>query len=101
MNLYHLTQEAVEGYDTYSDCVVAAEAETLARHVHPSENVRWDDEKAEFRYQTRLADGAPIGAELAHGYYDWPHPSQVRAKFLGIAVEGIEAGVICSSFHAG
>ena len=34
MNLYHLTQGEVNYYDTYSDCVVAAESAKAAVYIY-------------------------------------------------------------------
>ena len=46
MNLYHISQDAVSGYDTYSDAVVAAESEQDAKNIHP-DGARTLKEKAD------------------------------------------------------
>jgi hypothetical protein len=79
MNLYLLTQDKLDGYDTYDSAVVCAKSETAARTIHPSgyegDNVwKWDS---------------------------WPTPEDVVVKLIGTAVRGSEAGVICASFNAG
>jgi hypothetical protein len=80
MNIYHLSQSRVSGYDTYSDCVVVSECEETARNILPSEtaSVRFD-----------------FGG-------DWCEPQFVEVEYIGIASDDLEEGtVICASFHAG
>ncbi len=85
MKLFYLSQSLVDGYDTFSDAVVAAESCQEARQIHPNaecglfENGQWPDWHND----------------------SWAPPDSVVVKLLGEAVEGIEAGVICASFHAG
>lgn len=82
MKLYHLSQNKVRGYDTFSDMVVCAESEDEARLIHPAE---WREN--------------PWEKEL---YGVWcESPDQVEVKYLGEAAEDLEKGVICASFHAG
>ena len=84
MNIYHMTADA-GGYDTYSDCVVAANTEDEARKTHPS------------RYDT---EGEWWLRDLS--YDSWTSSLEaVEVKLIGTAVPGTEAGVICSSYHAG
>lgn len=77
MFIYKISQTVVTGYDTYSDAVVAAENEELARKTHPSKwGVVW------------------------HG--DWcEDTADVKVELLGTAEPSIKAGVIVASFHAG
>ncbi len=98
MNLYHLTQNKVDGYDTYSDCVVAAKDATHAIFIHPNPSVNWDG--AEWKYQIHYVTGE-LGPIMTHSDDDWPEPNHVTATLVGTAVDGAKAGVICSSFHAG
>ncbi len=74
MNLYKISQEVNTGWDTFSDAVVANRTENAAR-------------------STRLGDYGKYGS--------WARPKDVKVELIGIAVKGIKAGVICSSFHAG
>lgn len=83
MKLYHISQSENKGYDTYSDMVVCAESEEDAKTIHPY--FGWDGEDA-----------------WDAGSYCWcKSPEQVTAKYLGEAVDGLERGIVCSSFHAG
>ena len=80
MNLYYLSQDDNRDYDTYSDCVVAAESEEAARVINPGGSDQWDDPRTS----------------------NWARkPEFVKVKLIGVAIEGTKAGVICASYHAG
>jgi hypothetical protein len=100
MNLYHLTQNEVDDYDTYSDAVVAAESAEQATHIHPCPRVQWAvDRWMELPYGP--FNGEKIGTPQPHGNDDWPLPSKVVVRLIGKAEEDVKAGVICASYHAG
>jgi hypothetical protein len=82
VNLYHLSQDDRRGYDTYSDCVVAAESEDDAKNITPS-LYGWPSEN--------WVNGKTWARD----------PSYVKAKLIGRAASGIKRGVIYSSFHTG
>ena len=84
MKLYHISQNEVRGYDTYSDMVVCAESEDEARKIHPSP---W----------------APEGENpWSYRWSGWAtSPDNVEVTYLGEAADSVEKGVICASFHAG
>lgn len=85
MNLYLISQTFNSGYDTYSDAVVCAETEAEARKWHPSGNKCSTEE--EFKKA---------------GDWDWATSyKDVTVKLVGTAVDGLNAGVVCASFHAG
>lgn len=84
MNLYYISQKVSQGYDTYSDAVVAAESAEQAQETHPSP------------YVTKVEDWA------GEDGYTWAHkPEQVKVELIGIAAGHVQKGVICASFHAG
>jgi len=95
MNLYLLTQDSVEGYDTFDSAVVAAPSEDAARCTHPVSYYTgdlsrdcWIDEPKSY-----------AGHDEVHG---WPgKPSEVTVRLIGTAVEDTKAGVICASYNAG
>ena len=91
--LYHLTQNVVTGYDTYSDCIVCAESEEEARNIHPSEFRKGYDGHWWFQYET--------GEEIDDDGGGWCKISEVKVREIGTANHNIEVGLICSSFHAG
>lgn len=81
MKLYHISQTEEKGYDTYSDAVVCASSEEEARNIHPNYN---------------------LDNPWQSSWHCWcKSPDQVVVKYLGEATEGIEKGIICSSYHAG
>ena len=88
MKLYHLTQETVTGYDTYSDCVVVAPSREAAQQIHPNFS------------KSKLADAIKLNHPWI--YFAWPQPDQVTVTYIGeAATHLIEGTVICASFHAG
>lgn len=97
MNLYHIERTDDWDYDDFSDFVVAAESSDQALEFHPYGEKRIP---------------APRPEELAYeGDYDSGYDIQIKSwvddlskttvRLIGVAVEGVEAGVICASFHAG
>lgn len=90
MKLWLIEQHVNGGYDTYSDAVVAAETEDLARRIHPDGGEWSDKPKDNFGWAPNQCGWA------------WaPSPEEVSAKLIGEAVNGTAQGVICASFHAG
>lgn len=88
MNLYLLTQTVADDYDTFDSCVVVAETEEEAKTIHPG--------------NTKVLLTEDCMREV--GYEDsWAvRPSQVTAKVVGVAADGLERRqVICASFNAG
>ena len=77
MNLYLISQEVNNGYDTYDQAVVCAESAEKAVLISPD------------------------GNEIDNGYYTWCAVEDVNVECIGKAVDGMKAGVICASFNAG
>jgi hypothetical protein len=78
MNLYLVSQDLNDDYDTFDAVVVAADNEQDARKIHPSE-LEWDS------YSN-----------------DWVHISDIdklNVELLGTAAEGVEAGVVLASYN--
>ncbi len=83
MNLYLISQNKNNGYDTYDSAVVCAETKEKARMIHPYRKNKWD------------------GTEETH-IGEWCSAKHVKAKLIGKAHPEIEMGsVICASFNAG
>lgn len=81
MNLYKISQDEVDDYDTYDSAVVAAPNEARARCLHPS------------GYQ----DDIPNDSNST-----WTNdPSKVKVELLGTAIRGTKEGIIVASFNAG
>ena len=87
MNLYLISQAINNDYDTYSDAIVAAETEELAKLIHPGGSIKLPQ---------------PPDHPNPREYRDWvSDPKDVAAKLVGTAIEGVDVGVLCASFHAG
>ncbi len=90
MRLWHISQDVVNDYDTYSDAVVAAETEEGARLIHPyaesfPDMLSWDG----------------VAAHAKYGNTTWSDAKNVQVRLIGEAEPGTKPGVICASFHAG
>lgn len=72
MNMYKISQEVNNEYDTYDSAVVSARNEEEARHMQPSV------------YGT-----------------GWCEPQHVTVELIGTAKRGTQAGLILASFNAG
>lgn len=98
LNLYHISQTTVSGYDTYSDAVVAAASEQDAKRIHPC-TTWWDDINNPHQHKH-----IPL-IEDDNTWYpnDWINdPNLVTATLIGTADPSItEEKVICASYHAG
>ena len=81
MNLYLISQDKNESYDTYDSAIVAARTNKEARMIHPSGD-DWDGEE-----KSR--------------YGSWVSAENVNAKIIGVAKKGTTKGVVLASFNAG
>ena len=79
MNLYLISQDKNDGYDTYDSAVVVADNEEKARLTHPD---------------SRGIKGVGL-------WITWTDPKNVAVELIGTAKPGTKAGVICASFNAG
>lgn len=87
MKLWLISQEDVDGWDTYDCAVVAAETELEAQQTHPNEQVAYN-------HTTAMFDAG------RHNDGQWvTDPTRVTARYLGETNE--PAGVVCASYHAG
>ena len=78
MNIYLVTQDVYQGYDTYDSAVVYAKSAWDARRIHPSSQL------------------------FNNSSGNWAEPSDVTVSLLGRANNSqIKPGVICASFNAG
>jgi hypothetical protein len=84
MNIYLLTQDINNDYDTYDSVVVSAESEEDARLMHPSGDDKcWGCEGSEWR-------GTWVRTDERH---------LIQVKLIGNS--GVDKGVILASFNAG
>ena len=82
MNIYLLSQDINNDYDTYDSMVVSAKDEDEARKIHPDGRSGWKGWRGKL-------------------FSSWVEtPSQVEVKYLGKA-EGGKKGIILSSSNPG
>lgn len=80
MNLYLISQNVNNNYDTYDSAVVCATTPEDAKHMHPDEGLeQWNG--------------------LAN--YEWVATEDVKVVWIGTAGDDIKRGVIIASFNAG
>lgn len=77
MKLYLISQDTNKGWDTFDCAVVCAESEKEARMIHPAVDT------------------------LMRRANTWDRPEFVDVKYIGVADNSIEKGVVCASFNAG
>lgn len=80
MNLYIISQDPNNDYDTYDSAIVCAPDIYIAQGIHPSGDEGYWGSK----YDTWCTD-----------------KSLVKVELIGEAVEGSEQGVVLASFNAG
>jgi hypothetical protein len=81
MNLYLISQNENNGYDTFDTAVVCCEDEISAKMIHPSGKSNWDGK--------------------GETWDAWSAADKVTAKLIGKATEGVGRGVVIASFNAG
>jgi len=82
-NLYLISQDKNNDYDTFDSAVVCAESEEKARFIHPR-NENWSGIEEEGRFEG-----------------EWCLAKYVKVKLIGEAAKDIEVGVVLASFNAG
>lgn len=80
MNLYFISQDVNNDYDTYNAAVVAARSARAAKMIHP---------------------GGQPDYNCCKSYNDWACPDFVKVELIGKAKNGTKIGVVCASFNAG
>lgn len=84
MNLYKLYRIDSIGYDEYDSCVVVAETEEAARHIHPSQY-------AEKEWW--------LGDRAVRDY--WSKPNELVCELIGTTETLVAGTIVCASFNAG
>lgn len=82
MNIYKISQQVNNDYDTYDSAVVIAVSEDVAREMQPT-------------------DGSPYDPTEKYWCSSWAKPHDVTVEFLGLTLPGAKAGVVVASFNAG
>lgn len=95
MNLYRLTQNVNNDYDTYDSAIVAAESKEKAVTISPGSFYTWDEGRQSWVFSFTWQEPK---AERDH---TWALPSEIECELLGVAGPDIKEGLIMSSFNAG
>ena len=90
MNIYLVSQDVNDDYDTYDSFVVVASDEEEARNIHPQITRGFYDTPKEIR-------------ELwTRKYGSWARsPDQVAVKLIGTTDSEKSGTIICTSYNAG
>lgn len=99
MNLYLISQNTVDGYDTYDALVVSAESESDAATINPSEFVT---HVTNGKWMGTYSGGPETGSEYEYQAEDWVNYSEIKhikVEYLGKTTR--ERGVVLASFNAG
>ena len=100
LNLYLISQNVNNDYDTFGSAVVAARDEEDARSIHPSPS---------WLGISHLPTVAPTAREAKEekekkGYNSdetWTIRENVKVRLIGIGSPDVKRGVICASYNAG
>jgi hypothetical protein len=99
MNLYLISQDADDNYDTYDSAVVAAKSEDDARTINPCSFVTHvTDGQWMGTYSGGLSKGKAYKQD-SHSWVSYSNISVISVKHLGTTK--LERGVVLSSFNAG
>lgn len=91
MNLYLLTQDVRQGYDTYDSVVVVAESAEEAQQIHPYARGAFEDGKSGELFSEQFWNSRT----WADSYED------VEVEWIGLASGKLRKGVVLASFNAG
>ncbi len=97
MKIYLLSQDVVNGYDTYDSAIVIAENEDEARKIHPNKLVT---HVINDQWMGTCSDGE----EYKNEPYDWVEYSEIdkiSVKYIGEASKEQQKGLVLASFNAG
>lgn len=84
MNLYLISQDENNGYDTYDSAIVCAENKNEAKKILPNSESEWPEQgQASFMYNWASS------------------PKNVKAELIGKAASNIKKGLVLASFNAG
>lgn len=99
MNIYKISQDINNGYDSYDSAIVCAENEDDARTIHPSEYVTHN--KNGLWYGTYTNGGEYETENGRNSWVKFNELDKIKVEYIGVACENIKRGIILSSFNAG
>ena len=93
-NIYKLSQDTNNGYDTYDSAIVVADNEEDAKMIAPDEHhIMLDNHKWFHKYGT--------GDLVSSDYDEWADYKDIKVELIGVADDRTEKGLILGSFNAG
>lgn len=91
MNLYLISQNKNNDYDSFDSAVVVSSNEELARQFHPNGHCFWGGDE-----WWHKDDNRSWGTDCT-----WTEPKNVTVELVGTALDDAKEGtVICASFNA-
>ena len=99
MNLYLISQDKNNGYDTHDSAVVAAKSPSDATKIYPSKFVT---HVKDGKWMGTYSGGSKMGAEYVIIPHDWVMYSDrecIEVEYLGKTNRG--RGLVMASFNAG
>ena len=101
MKLYLMTQDVVDGWDTYDSVVVSAKDEEDARTIHPDINVLWGGDNWYQMYYDKDRNSV-LGVYDTKNWVSAIDVDKIRVTYLGEHRKDIRyRGVVLASFNAG
>ena len=99
MNLYLISHDADDLYDTFDSAVVAAESEGEARNISPCKFVTHVEDGSWMGTYSGGRDKGKAYKQSGSSWVSYSDISNVTVKYLGATK--LERGLVLSSFNAG
>jgi len=100
MNIYLISQNVNDGYDTYDSAVVIAPDEDSARRIHPSDYVTHVSNNT---WMGTDCNGKEYSMETSYDntWVKYADVDKIKVELVGKASEGTVVGVVLVSLNAG
>ena len=102
MNIYKVSQDLNDNYDTWDSFVCVAENENDARSIHPSDYITHIKDG---QWMGTYSGGVKKGEEYEYSNDSWVSYNDAMTKtvveLIGVANADQQRGVILASFNAG
>ena len=89
MNIYKVSQEINNGYDTYDSMIVISDSEESARKIAPG------------IYSDEDYDNWVKGEYETYSWINYDGIDEIEVTLIGVASAGSEEKIVLSSFNAG
>ena len=101
MNIYRMSQDLHNSYDTYDSVIVAAESVDDARTIHPSQFITHMKNGMWMCTYAEKAGGGEYEMDDDGTWVSYSQIDKIQVELIGIAADGVERGVLLASFNAG